>query len=126
MTAAHCVRNMNDNSLHQIDTSLTCNSKGVIYLLQCNACNKQYVGQTSYNMKHRLAGHMYAFPRLKRSLYLHFTRFHKGRGFDINVTLLEQQNDTQLRLQGEMRWIETLDTYLPRGLNTIAPLQQST
>ena len=75
-------------------------------------------------MQHWLGGHMYAFPRIKKTLYLHFTDCHKTDTFDVKITLLEQQTDNDSRLHGECRSIEALDTYLPRGLNTIAPLHQ--
>ena len=72
LTRAHCIRNIHTKVTYPIDTSLTCYTQGIIYALHCNTCHKQYIGQTGYNMKHRLAGHTYAFPRVKKSLYLHF------------------------------------------------------
>ena len=124
LTALHCIRNNRNKLAYNIDTNLTCKTTGIIYALHCNLCGRMYVGQTGYDMRHRLAGHTYAFPRIKKTLYLHFIDRHKIHTLDVKITLLERQTEQDSRLRGEVRWIEALDTYLPRGLNTIAPLHQ--
>ena len=54
-------------------------------------------------MRHRLADHTYAFPRQKKSLYLHFHRFHEGR-FDISVIFIEQTQHDLMRKLRETLW----------------------
>ena len=82
-------------------------------------CNRQYVGQTSYNMRHRFAGHRYAFTRTHKTLYYHFIKIHKTT-FDVNITLVEAVPDREERVTREDGWSTTLGTLLPHGLNTIA------
>ena len=113
----HTVVRNRKNILFPIDPTLTCTSTNILYVLQCTHCAKQYVGQTSYSMRHRLAGHTYAFGRNHKSLYYHFIKIHKSN-FEINIILLQQVTDHKLRLVAENEWIEKLDTLLPRGLNT--------
>ena len=113
----HAVVRSRTNTIVPIDPSLTCKSKNVVYVLQCKHCAKQYVGQTAYDMRHRLSGHRYAFGKIHKSLYYHFIKIHKT-AFDVHVILLESVPDKQNRLAAENEWIETLDTLLPRGLNT--------
>ena len=113
----HTVVRSRNNSLFPIDTSLTCTSKCVVYALQCKHCAKQYVGQTSYDTRHRMSGHRYAFGKIHKSLYYHFIKIHKST-FDVRIILLQSASDRQLRLKAENEWIEKLDTLLPRGLNT--------
>ena len=74
-------------------------------------------------MGHRLAGHTYAFPRLKKTLYLHFHRFHPTVGFNVGITLLERVTDRTQRLARELDWIQDLGTLLPKGLNTNTPIR---
>ena len=44
-----------------VDTSLKCTTSGVIYLLTCRRCDKQYIGQTAQSMRQRLARHKLNF-----------------------------------------------------------------
>ena len=75
-------------------------------------------------MHKRLAGHVYNFARQRKSLYLYFINYHHSYLLEINITLLRVEG-LEARLQAETWWVETLDTYLLRGLNTIAPLGDS-
>ena len=113
----HTVVRSHSNVLYPIDTSLACFTKNVLYALTCKYCFKQYVGQTSYDMRHCWAGHKYAFGKVHKSLYYHFIKIHKTT-LDVHITLLESVPKLRDRLRAENEWIEKLDTILPRGLNT--------
>ena len=40
-----------------INRHIDCNSKNVIYMIQCNHCHKQYIGKTKRRLKDRFNGH---------------------------------------------------------------------
>ena len=88
-------------------------------------CRKQYVGQTGYSMRCRFAHHTYAFPRVCKSLYYHFTNVHK-LSFDVYTMLEEQANEKQERLALGNGWVTRLGTWLLQGLNTITSLPHYT
>ena len=55
-----------DGQTYRINQSLSCYSHNVIYLITCNQCNKQYVGQTSQTLRQRFTNHRFDIPRLTR------------------------------------------------------------
>ena len=99
-----------------VSFGLTCMSRYVIYALTCQICGKQYVGQTSNTLRHRLAQHKYNLHRTPMSLYSHFTRYHHT-GLLVHITFLEQVKDQVTRLERETWWIHNLSTIIPHGLN---------
>jgi len=98
-----------------------CNTKNVIYLLECKKCSKgnQYVGQTKRPISSRMAGHR-AASRIKTHLplYKHFAG-NPDHNFerDATVTILQKTTEDQLS-DRENHWITTLDTIFPKGLNS--------
>ena len=44
---------------HQIRTDLNCDSVNVVYLITCNLCKKQYVGQSQNQLRIRTVCHRY-------------------------------------------------------------------
>ena len=113
----HAVVRSRNDSIFPIDTSITCTTTGIVYVLTCEHCRKQYVGQSGYSMRSRFSRHKYAFTRIHKSLYHHFTKIHKST-FDVRITLVERVEQEQQRLATENWWIDKLDTFLPHGLNT--------
>lgn len=103
---------------HQIPPNTDCNSRNIIYLLECSTCNKKYVGQTQRSMKERFAGHRAAHRSNKNMpLYRHFnTRNHNFE--ESKITILEKVKNTDQIMQKETDWITKLDTRLPKGLNS--------
>ena len=101
---------------HPVSHNLRCTTLGIVYLLTCGRCGKQYVGQTANNMRQRLARHKASFKVAPMSLYAHFTRYHHCDALDVSITLLCQESDSELRLRKE-EWIERMGTIIPRGLN---------
>ena len=55
-------------------TSMTCTSDNVVYLISCNKCGIQYVGETSQKLINRLNNHRSSLKRLTNLyLYHHFS-----------------------------------------------------
>ena len=48
-------------SLHTLP--VTCNTRNVIYMVQCNRCNLQYIGETKRRLKDRFNEHSHAVDK---------------------------------------------------------------
>jgi len=98
-----------------------CNTKNVIYLLECTKCkkNNQYMDQTQRPISIRIAAHR-AASKLKTNLplYKHYAG-NPGHDFerDTKVTILEKATADQLTSR-EGHWISTMETIFPKGLNS--------
>ena len=53
--------------------NITCNSKYIIYLTECSKCKKQYVGQTSTCLRHRISQHVNNKQSTNSTVDQHFT-----------------------------------------------------
>ena len=117
--------------IYPIQHQMDCNTKGVIYLVTCDKCNIQYVGETSgtirqrlWRYRNRIDGQEYPpFPTLIEE---HFRpeNGHNGMG-DFNVTLIgihrtisgDRSYSAAGRQAVESFWINELQTMDPQGLN---------
>ena len=119
-----------------------CNSKGVVYLLTCKTCKKQYVGSTITTFRERYNNYKSKFRAYFRrrekgtlgegkaieqaSLFEHFIEHGNVSGFSQHkkedwsfwsFQLIDSSfNDIKL-LERESFWQYKLDTFEPRGLN---------
>lgn len=57
MTPSNMFESNTTKKKYKIKGDMDCNSKNVIYQLNCKHCDKQYVGQTSNNLRIRITGH---------------------------------------------------------------------
>ena len=114
----------NDQRSYKINHSFDCNEKCLIYLLTCNCCQKQYVGQTVDIFRNRWNNYKdnaRKFDRgehcMQKHLYEHFTLpGHSGFLHDVSVTLIDK-TDPSCPTKREDYWIDTLKTKAPMGLN---------
>ena len=58
-----------DNHSYPIGVNFHCKSSDAIYVMTCNVCNIQYVGETSNTMNNRCRGHE-SFIRTERIIQL--------------------------------------------------------
>ena len=115
-------RSIVQQRVFRINHHFDCNSQGVIYLITCGKCSKQYVGNTTFRL--RFNNHKSSINRFSKGqrglsdqhLYGHF--FEEGysglndfRAQIIDVTGVNKPTER------ERFWIEKLNTYLPLGLN---------
>ncbi len=110
-----------NNRSFSTPTYANCNTRNVIYLIECTKCTKrnQYVGQTQRCMNIRLGGHR-AASKTKPNLpiYKHFlTLPNHNLEKDIKITILEKTTTDQLTTR-ESHWISTMETVYPKGLNS--------
>uniref|UniRef100_A0A8C5MIH2 Reverse transcriptase domain-containing protein n=1 Tax=Leptobrachium leishanense TaxID=445787 RepID=A0A8C5MIH2_9ANUR len=113
------------DSIYKIQQLITRHSKNVIYLFKC-PCGKNYVGQTSRPLYIRINEHLCNIARgyEKHSVPLHFRDTHNCSLKNIQFFALEVvkrnwrgEDLTRKLIMTEMRWIYTLDTLIPGGLN---------
>ena len=110
--------------VYKINHALNCDDKCVIYLLNCNKCNKQYVGETTNNFRYRWNNYRCnarKFERKERCMQEHLFRHfeengHQGFLQDISITLIDKTDGSNPRKR-ENFWIDTLNTLHPNGLN---------
>lgn len=116
MKPTAALRSSATKKIYAIDTHYTCTTPKVIYLITCTVCSKQYVGQTSQNLRLRFRHHRnHMHTHTNRPIYKHFSM----HGFNnITIQTIEQQLDDLTRYERERHWISTLQTYLPKGLNS--------
>ena len=120
------ITNRTYNCINKESTNASCKSQNLIYLLTCNICNQQYVGETATQMNIRMNTH-----RSSKSGCEHVIN-HKNQCVDCDFSfqILEKlvgtgyDNDglldsdiTKLRQTREDVWIKRLRTLYPYGLN---------
>ena len=93
----------------------------MIYLISCNKCGIQYVGQTTRKLVTRIGEHINDIKNNKvdKVCGAHFNS--KGHSLaNLRVQLIEKviPNNTHTLLEREKLWIQTLNTRLPNGLNS--------
>jgi len=102
---------------------LSCSSSNIIYLITCNRCKLQYVGETLQTLKKRMNGHRSGIKsKVDNILYNHF----QGPCSldNISVQPIEafrgdgrKETITKERKFKENYWIKELRTTYPYGLN---------
>ena len=101
-----------------------CSDKCLVYLLTCNKCFKQYVGQTVdefcrrwNNYKSNDKKFRRLEPCLQEHLFSHFSMAgHDGFLNDVSITFIDKTDQSD-PLRGEDYWRLTLKTMVPYGLN---------
>ena len=103
---------------------LGCNDKCLVYLLICNVCLKQYVGQTVEEFRYRWNNYKSngcKYQEYDTCMQQHFFEHFSEEGYhsfleDVSITLIEK-TDPSNPLQRENYWRSTLKTMVPWGLN---------
>jgi len=113
----------------------TCKSNNLIYLIDCTACGRQYVGETKRRVQDRLSEHLRDIKKLKSHLKgeiqllkdtpvsKHFNLpLHSIANVQIQIIEFmkhnkERESTTQLRRRKEFHWIHQLKTLDPWGMN---------
>lgn len=102
------------------DKQYTCDTRSVIYLLLCEKCDMQYVGETTQKIKERFNQHRRKIIQKSQDteLYRHFCSENHTVA-DLKIMLLESisSKDKQVLQNKELKWIKVLNTGYPYGLN---------
>ena len=118
MTKSCAIRSSVTKKTHPIHTRMDCSTTGVVYVITCAVCSKQYVGQTGVTLRNRVRHHLNKMHGgCNRKIYRHFNEKNhnpSGRWF---ITPIKRETDPKKRLKLECEWIGRLRTACRFGLN---------
>ena len=107
-----------------IKSNLTCETKNLIYMIQCNRCNLQYIGETKRRLKDRFNEHRRTIdnPNTKSkptTAAEHFLTAPNHTANDMQLIPIEKvfSNRDSVRKAREAFLISKGKTLLPHGLN---------
>ena len=108
---------------------MNCQSKNLIYVIECQKCKMKYVGETQQSLAARLQGHVSDINTYKdKPVADHFNYFCYPDTKNLAIypiASVPDQGSTQknksLRLKEESYWIRELNTQTPDGLNLKLP-----
>ena len=99
-----------------ITSRLSCNSSHVIYIIECRACLRKYVGETSRPLSQRIQQHLRAIRDNSTCLvHSHFRGPCTPTSFSFYAIARHSQD--HVRKAKEEKFISVLHTRLPSGLN---------
>ena len=101
-----------------IQNRLSCDSKNIIYVLQCQYCGLQYVGQTTTSLRTRMTNHLSAFRSKQAPRMLLYRHFDTHGAFKAKIIPLTHSHPSS-RMATEEFWIKKLNTRIPNGLNNV-------
>ena len=106
-----------------ITNHIDCNSKNVIYMIQCNQCSKQYIGETKRRLKDRFNEHRRPVDNPSNiskptTVSEHFlTNDHSANDITLIPLELTKSNRDSVRKAREAYLIERGKTLEPLGIN---------
>lgn len=104
---------------YPIPQIFSCNDTPAIYLLECNICHKQYIGETHTTIRSRMKHHRnMSKTATNRPIYAHILK-HQATFSIFSITIIDQVLNTAERKQKETYYINLLKTKVPFGLNVI-------
>ena len=99
----------------------SCKTSNVIYLIHCRRCGLQYAGETGQPLHYQINRHRFniAHSRIDESpVAAHFTsEGHTMANLLVMIINKYWKEDAILRKIGKSRWIRTLKTSWPSGMN---------
>ena len=105
----------------KVKFNASCKSSNVIYLITCRRCGLKYVGETGQPHHMRVNGHRYDIAHRRTEESPVAERFNSGAHEESDMTVmvfeLARSSDTCLRKIRESRWMRTLGTSSPLGMN---------
>ena len=104
---------------YDINDTFNCNSKDVIYLINCNRCNALYIGQTGRKLKERLNNHRSDIRTYKKTaIAYHFNNpKHTIENLKITPIFSIVHYTTEEKNNIELSFIKQLQCNYPKGLN---------
>ena len=112
------------NETFKINHKLTCDDKCLVYLLNCNVCQKQYTGQTTNAFRYRWNNYKSNDKKFQRGeqcmqdhLFRHFySEGHDGFIGNVSISFIDKTDGFD-PTKRENFWMRTLKTLAPHGLN---------
>ena len=107
------------NFTWKIRDRVTCESKNVVYMIECTKCNQRYINQTKRQLKGRLANHLgYVKNKMLREPTGSHFHLPEHSLHNISMTVLEKlkKPDLYFRRVRESYLIEKFNTFR-KGIN---------
>ena len=103
----------------EIDRTVNCQTKNLIYCVGCKKCSQQYIGETERTLQDRFSDHIgyVKNKKLQKATGEHFNQ--KGHSLsDMTISIVEKLHSTsgQFRKQRERMYINKFNTKY-KGLN---------
>ena len=99
----------------------SCKTNNIVYLIECRRCGLQYVGESGQPLHKRINSHRFdvTHGRIEESTVAAHFRSDGHSESDLLVCVIDRlwTEDTIRWKNEESRWIRTLGTLLPRGMN---------
>jgi len=113
--------NLHNKTKYPIKDTIYCNSKNLVYLISCNKCKKQYIGETGRTLRDRLNDHRSAIRnKTKTPISIHFN-LPNHSCLDLSILPIEliknTSNNNANRRSREQFWQVKLNTLYPNGIN---------
>src|SRR5271165_4727247 len=107
------------NTTFPLLSAMNCNVSNVVYLITCNICSIQYVGETGMRLRDRLNVHRSCVTTSKLTpIGIHFNA--NNHSFkNLRIIPIEQLTikNNNFRKSRELYWQLKLNTVFPNGLN---------
>ena len=101
---------------YTMSISVTCKTKGVVYLIECSKCGIQYVGMTKNALQKRFTSHRCDIKNKKKtSVAKHFNLPGHSKE-DLTIMIIDQEDNVKKLRKRERDWINKLETKT-HGLN---------
>ena len=95
----------------------SCNTNGVVYMLTCSYCNKQYVGETGRKLKERIKEHITNRNNNEKTIGTHYNLpGHQKAYFKVQILERVIPNTKFYRLVRKSFRMKKLDIMTPLGL----------
>jgi hypothetical protein len=107
------------NKTFKVVQNSDCTSSNVIYLITCQICKLQYVGETGNSLRQRLRAHRHDIKANNLTpIGMHFNKTNHTF-LDLNIIVIEILNTKTIydRRSREFYWQLRLGTIFPKGLN---------
>lgn len=102
---------------YDVKHQLNCSSNGVIYLITCKKCKKQYVGQTQQKCSIRMNSHRFDIKHNNYTNVAEHFNLSDHSLQDFSFMPIDQVHNVWRRLLKETEWIYRLGTISPFGMN---------
>ena len=98
-----------------------CKTSNIVYLIECRKCGPQYVGESGQVLRKRMNNHRFdvTHGRTEASPVAAYFRSAGHSEADLSVCVIDRlgKEDVIRRKNQGSRWIRTLGTLWPRGMN---------
>jgi len=114
------VSSIDINNIHfEIRKDLDCNSRDIIYIINCSKCNLNYVGETSTALRTRATNHLsdIRIERLTNPVAEHFNAIPHNINSDFHITPIAMVKNIKYRKYTESSLINSFRTENPFGMN---------